>query len=302
MVQDPELSIIIPSFNTSKLLINCLKSIYRETTKINFEIIVIDNASGDDSVFQINKLFKKIRLIKNKVNLGYAKANNQGIKSAKGNYLLFLNSDTIILDNAIEKALDYLKKTGGVDILGCKILNNDKSIQQSGGFFPNLWQVFTMMFFIDDLPFINTFIKPYQQTRKIFYNKLQKLDWVTGAFLMLKRKVIDKVGIFNDSFFMYSEEVEYCLRAKKAGFNVFYNPKAQIIHLKGKSSLNGLETAVIGEFKGLIRLYMIHKSKLELMILKLLLKTGALLRIFIFGILIRDINKKEIYEKAYHVV
>lgn len=296
------LSIIIPNFNTKRLLHECLKSIYLQTKKIKFEVIVVDNASSDGSPQMIKKNFPQVKLIVNSKNLGYAKANNQGIKIAKGKYILFLNSDTIILDKAIEKCLKFMQKRKDIDILGCQLLNEDKSLQPSGGFFPQLRQIFYMMVFIDDLPFINRLLKPYQQRRIDFYQKVRQLDWATGAFLLVKREVINKIGGFDPTFFMYSEEVDFCFRAKKAGFNIWFYPKAKVIHLKGKSSACGFEKAVLGEYQGLKKFYKKHKPGWEMPILIVLLKIGAMLRVIIFGILKGDKNKKKIYEKAYKLV
>lgn len=297
-----ELSIIIPSFNTKRYLANCLSSIFHQTKKISFEVIVVDNASSDGSPQMIKKNFPQVKLIVNSKNLGYAKANNQGIKIAKGKYILFLNSDTIILDKAIEKCLKFMQKRKDIDILGCQLLNEDKSLQPSGGFFPQLRRIFYMMVFIDDLPFINRLLKPYQQRRIDFYQKVRQLDWATGAFLLVKREVINKIGGFDPTFFMYSEEVDFCFRAKKAGFNIWFYPKAKIIHLKGKSSACGFKKAVLGEYQGLKKFYQKHKPRWEMPILIVLLKIGAMLRVIIFGILKGDKNKKKIYEKAYKLV
>lgn len=297
-----ELSIIIPSFNTKELLYNCLKSIFNQTKEINFEVIVVDNASTDGSTDMVKKQFSQVKVIINNKNEGYAKANNIGIKAARGDNILFLNSDTVILDKAIEKSLCYLINNPKIDILGCKLLNSDKTIQPSGGYFPKLRQIFYMMFFIDDLPIFNKIIKPYQQSNLGFYKNFQMLDWVTGAFMMIKKKVIDKIRGFDENFFMYSEEVDLCFRAKKAGFKVAFFPDAKVIHIKGSGLEAGFEKAVLGEFLGLIKFFNKHKPTWEIPILKTLLKIGAILRMVFFGILKGDKIKQKIYEKAFKLV
>jgi GT2 family glycosyltransferase len=294
-----KLSIIIPSFNTQKLLKDCLISIYQQTKNLSLEIIVVDNASKDKSINMVKNEFPKVKLIENKQNMGFAKANNQGIGQANGKYVLFLNSDTVILDNAISKSINFIEQQKNVDILGSKLLNKDKTLQPSAGFFPKLRRLFYMMFFIDDLPFINRFIKSYQMKNRSFYQKTQELDWVTGAFMLIKRKVLDKISGFDEDFFMYAEEIDLCFRAKKAGFKVWYYKDATTIHLKSKSSKKGFEASILGEYKGLKRFYKKHRPKWELPTLRLLLKIGAFLRILIFGILKVDKNKKEVYEKAF---
>ena len=293
------LSIIILSYNTKSLTLKCLKSVYQQTKEIDFQVIVVDNASTDGSVEAVKKKFPQAEVIANKKNLGYGKANNQGLKKAKGKYILFLNSDTIILDRAIEKSAALMEKRKEIDLLGCRLLNRDKTVQPSGGFFPYLRRVFYQMFFIDDLPLINRLIKPYQQNRKSFYRQLEKVDWASGAFLLLKKKVIEKSGGFAEEFFMYSEEVELCFRAKKAGFQAWFYPGAQVVHLKGQSSKDGFRAAVLGEYQGLKAFYQKHQPGWQMPVLKTILKVGALLRIFIFGILGGNRQKKEVYDQAF---
>jgi len=301
MKLDFELSIIIPSFNTKKLLRNCLKSIFEQTQKIKFKVIVIDNNSEDGSIKMIKEKFPQVKLICNERNFGFARANNQGLTHAQGDCVLFLNSDTLILDGAIDKAVEFMKKDKRVDILGCQLLNQNKTIQHSGGFFPKLTRVFSWMVFIDELPFLDQIIKPYQQSNRNFYQKIKQLDWVTGGFMLVKKEVINRIKGFDERFFMYAEEVDFCFRAKKLGFNVWFYPGAKIIHFKGKSSKNGFQKAVLGEYQGLKKFYQKHQSVPKLFCLRLLLKMGALLRILIFGILSGDRQKRNIYEKAFRV-
>ena len=185
----PVLSIIIISYNTAAITIDCLRSLIADTElkDIPHEIIVIDNASSDSSVDKLKKT-KTIKLITNKKNLGFAKANNQGIALAQGNYLLLLNSDTIIHHGAISQTLKWLSSHPESAACTAQLLNTDGSIQASGGFFPNLLNVFTWSTGLDDLPFVNSFIKPFHPhppqfyTHDTFYTQNQSLDWITGAF------------------------------------------------------------------------------------------------------------------------
>jgi len=299
------LSIIIPSYNTEKLLACCLHSIYRQTKETDYEVIVVDNGSNYNIKHQIRQLADKklkIKLIQNQCNLGFAKACNQGLKKTAGDYILFLNSDTIILDEAIDKAVNLLKKNKNIDILGCQLLNSDKTIQPSAGYLPKLRQIFYMMFFIDDLPFLKEIIKPFHQQAIAFYQKDRAVDWVTGAFLLVRREVVDKIKGFDEDYFMYAEEVDFCYRAKKAGFGIFYTPSARIIHLKEASPRLPGERAVLGEYKGLKLFFQKNKPAWELPILRFLLKIGALLRVFVFGILLNNGEKKQAYLQAFKLV
>jgi len=297
----PILSIIIPSYNTKELLQQCLESVYRQKATFEFEVIVVDNASQDRSCSMIKSKFPKVKLIQNKKNLGYAKANNQAFKIAEGEYFLLLNSDTILLEKTIKKAVSFLDGNN-IDILGCQLLNKDKSIQPSAGFFPDIIRVFYWMFFIDELPFLKRIIKPYQQSRKDFYQKTRKVDWASGAFLLFRRKVIDTIGGFDNDFFMYCEEVELCFRAEKKDFQVWFYPQSKIIHLKSKSSEKGFQQSVLAEYKGIKKFYKKHKPDWQMFLLKLFLKSGAVIRILFFGILMGNKSKKEVYEKAFRLV
>jgi len=294
-----KLSIIIPSFNTEKFLQKCLDSIVRETKNTSYEIIIIDNHSSYDIKKQIQN-FKNIniRLIQNSRNVGYSQANNQGIKQAAGDYFLFLNSDTVILNRAIDKTVDYLEKKQ-LDILGCQLLNKDMTIQPSAGFFPKLRQIFYMMFFLDDLPILSDILKPYHQQNKNFYTKDREVDWVTGAFMLVRRRVIDKIGAFDPDYFMYMEEVDFCYRAKKAGFKILYTPQAEIIHYKEASPRQESEKAILAEIKGLKIFFKKYKPSWELPILSVLLKLGSLLRLLFFGILMGNENKRIVYWQAF---
>ncbi|MPM47352.1 hypothetical protein SDC9_94061 [bioreactor metagenome] len=286
----PILSIIIVSYNTADLTLNCIKSIYLDKglKEIPFEIIVVDNNSHDNSVAELKKLKNKIILIENKDNTGFGKANNQGVKIAKGNYILLLNSDTIILHSAISQSLDWLCSHPESSICTAQLLNKDKSIQASGGFFPNLANVLTWCLSFDDLPLINKIVKPIHPhtptfyTRDKFYLSDHRQDWVTGAFLLTRKNLFDKVGGFDESYFMYGEEVELCYRIQKNTVNnqVWYLIGPQIIHLGGASATSRLDP-ILNEYRGIISFFKKHKPKWQYPLVKLLLKINALIRAII---------------------
>ena len=279
-----QLSVIIVSWNTKKLLYDCLNSIYKFTSGLKFEVVVVDNGSGDGSVDMVEKKFPKTKLILNKENLGFSKANNQGIKIAKGQYIFLLNSDTYLVENSFKKLLNNIKLRSKLGVIAPQLLNEDQTIQQSAGYFPHLPQIFFWMSFLDDLPFGMLF-KPYHIDHDSFYKNGQQIDWVTAAALMIPKKVIDEVGLLDPQIFMYGEEVEWCYRIKKAGYKIYFSPITKIIHI-GRGSHKKIPTqAFIGEYKSLIYFYKKYKSKIALQILKLLLKIGALVRIAAFGAL-----------------
>ena len=294
-----ELSVIIVNWNTKKLLEDCLKSIFKYTKGVSFEIIVVDNGSRDGSPKMVKNKFPQVKLIPNKENLGFTKANNQGIKIAKGKYILLLNSDAYLIENSFKKLVEEADSLKNLGALGPLLLNEDRTIQQSVGFFPHLPQVFFWMSFIDDLP-AGTLLSPYHVDHDSFYKKDHAIDWVTAAAIMVTREAIEKAGILDEKIFMYTEEVEWCYRIKKANFFNYYSPCTKIVHIGRGSSQKIPTRALVGEYKGIVYFYQKHKGKFSLQIVRLLLKIGALTRILIFGALGRRELVKS-YAEAFQV-
>jgi len=300
------LSIIIVSYNTSTLLIQNLKSVISsvELSKLNdqVEVIVVDNASRDDSVLKVKKLVPQVRLIQNKDNVGFAKANNAGILISRGKLILLINSDTKVEKDTFLNLIAEANGENNVGAIGSMLLNRNGSIQPSTGYFPNLIKVFFWMSFIDDIPILSRFIKPYHIEESRFYLKRHYVDWVSGACMLVSRDVIEKVGKLDEKIFMYGEEVEWCYRIKKAGFSVFYTPSCQIYHFKGKSAHNRYQPGIIEEFTTLLYFYLKHKPRWQFPILKFFLIYGALLRLILFGIIANRTDLKATYGKALEMV
>lgn len=300
-----ELSIVIVSFNTSDFLRGCLKSIKRHSKAIDYEIIVVDNASSDDSV-EVSKYFGA-KVIANKKNLGFAAANNQGIKVAKGEFVLFLNSDTFIKDNVLGEMVSFLKKNPKIGVTSCRLKNSDGSTQATGGYFPDLLRVFSWMT-IQDFPFVDKVILPFHPLHskstfargEEFYKTKKNLDWVTGAFLLARKDVLSKVGGWDETYFMYVEEVDLCFKIKRLGYSVWYDPKWSIVHFGGKSSTSA-EFPLISEYKGICKFYRKFYPSWQYPIVKLFLKIGAVGRIVLFAILGRG-EESKIYAKAFKAI
>ncbi len=290
----PILSIIIISYNTADITIDCLNSIIKDKGlhQIPFEIIIIDNNSHDDSLKKIIKFQNSLKLkncqfkiIKNNFNGGFGKANNQGLKIARGNYVLFLNSDTIILHSAISQALDWLCSHPEASSCTAQLLNRDKTIQASGGFFPNLANVITWSLSLDDLPLVNKIIKPLHPHTPCFYTKDKffltdhQQDWVTGAFSLNRKPLLDKVGGFDETYFMYGEEVELAYRISQSTPNnqVWYLVGPQIIHLGGASATSRLDP-ILNEYHGILSFFKKHRPVWQYPIAKFMLKINALTR------------------------
>lgn len=300
-----KLSIIIVSYNTSLLLKRCLQSVFVSLSAASLvsvsEVIVVDNASKDDSPLMVATSFPQVRLIVNKHNLGFASANNQGMRISKGEYILLLNSDTEVLQNTMHTMLYVASHKNDVDVIGFKLLNSDGTIQPSAGFFPDILRVFYWMTFIDDIPYLTHFLQPYHVSDRTFYEKSRYVDWASGACMLIKRNILQTVGYFDEKIFMYGEEVEWCYRIKNSGFHILFCPEAVIYHLKGSSSL-GKNSGIIDEFSSLLYFYKKHKSYPQMLILRGILIFGALLRIIVFGIIFRSSNKAALYAKAITLV
>ncbi|OGM05505.1 hypothetical protein A2125_00310, partial [Candidatus Woesebacteria bacterium GWB1_43_5] len=223
-----ELSIIIVNYNTKKLTLECIESVKKYTQKLKYELIVVDNGSSDGSATALQKI-GNIKFIQNDKNLGFAGANNQGVKAAKGEFVLLLNSDTLLTANILAPLVAQMRKDRKLGIFSCALNSKDGSTQTTGGFFPSLPKVFAWMFFLDDIPFVGRIMRAYHPNLS-FYNSPHRLDWVTGAFFLTRREVWDKIGYLDEGYFMYVEELDFCFRAKRFGWEVFYDPKHSLIH------------------------------------------------------------------------
>jgi GT2 family glycosyltransferase len=299
-----DLSIIIVNFNTKELLNNCIESVINNSEKIRYEIIVVDNASKDGIKELVKRFDKKyqIRLLENKTNVGFGRANNQGMKASSGKYILLLNTDTLIKNRATEKMFSWMELHPKVGVASCALLNNDGSMQETGGYFPSLIRVFSWMT-IQDIPLVDNLIHPFHPMRskyfrkgEAFYKEEKELDWVKGAFFLIRRKVVDKIGYFDKDYFMYTEEVEYCYRIKNAGWKIYFVPTVSVTHLGGASGIGS--ESVIKEFQGVKLFYKKHYPPWQYPLLRLFLKIGALGRIFIFGLL-EGRDSAKTYAKAF---
>ena len=297
----PILSIIIVSFNTSKLTVDCLVSIAKDQglKQIPYEIIVVDNNSTDNSVAILKKL-KNIKLLLNKENRGFGAGNNQGLKAAQGEFILFLNSDTIIHHSAISQSVDWLSSHPEASACTAQLLNSDKSIQPSGGFFPNILNIFTWSIGLDDLPFVNNLIKPFHPhgpdfyTHDSFYTNNHAQDWLTGAFLLTRKNILDSIAGFDENYFMYGEEVELCYRIhqKYPKLSMHYLVGSQITHLGGGSSAGAIYTKAN---QGLIKFFEKHKPRWQTILIKLFLHINSFLRSTVYKLFtIRNYATKNI--------
>ncbi|MCD6089879.1 MAG: glycosyltransferase family 2 protein [Bacteroidales bacterium] len=219
------LSIIIVNFNGESFLKNCIDSIVKNCQTIDFEIIIVDNNSSDESIKLIENEFKEVVLIKNNINIGFASANNMGVKRSQGEYLLLLNNDTLLLDN-LKPAIEILKEDQSVGLVGIKMLDTDRSYRQSAGCFPSplrLLKLKSMM--IQSNGFKDG---DFDKHRHIFL-----VDWVEGSFMLTRNNLWDELNGMDNAFFMYSEDIDFCKRLKSLNKKTVYLPELNYIHFGG---------------------------------------------------------------------
>jgi len=267
------LTIIIVNWNNKKILQDCLESIYNTQVNYSYEIIVVDNNSEDGSVELIKNKFVDVILIENNNNFGFAKANNQAIKIAKTDYILLLNNDTIITQNdCFGNMVRFMQKTPGVGVLGCKLLYPDGTLQSVGGKYTSAWEIFK-----NQILFIKT-LKRFRKNNKKD-NVFKKVECVSGACLLTRREVFEKVGMLKEDYFMYGEDIEFCYRANKAGWETGVLTDKSIIHLLGKTTENNLtETLYHSINNDLKNIKMIHNDKWQVLLAKVFHLIGVLMR------------------------
>ena len=230
-----DLSIIIVSYNTKKMTIDCLCSVYEQTSGISFEVIVVDNDSTDHSAQAIEEKFHEVYLIQSKENLGFARANNLAAQRAKGKYLLLLNPDTIVLDGAIQKLHNFALNYPNNSIYGGKTVYGDHSLNPTSCWRrPTLWSLFCYASGLTSL-FRNNGLFDPESYGKWKRDSVRLVDIVTGCFLMIDGKLWNHLGGFDPEFFMYGEDADLCLRAAKAGARPIISPDACIVHYCGAS-------------------------------------------------------------------
>lgn len=229
------LSICIVNYNTKDLLKECIMSILDNGGTVDHEIFVVDNHSQDNSVKMLKNRFPEVHLILNRENMGYARAVNQALVRCRGDYLLVLNSDTVIMPHCLEKTLNFMAADRAIGITGCKILSADRTLQHSCRSFPGILNFAYESFYLSALfPRSRLLGKPFMTY--LDYRENSEVDVVLGAFMMLRRELVAEIGLFDEQFFMYSEETDFCYRAKKGGWKVCFLPDAEIIHLGGSST------------------------------------------------------------------
>ncbi len=263
-----KLSIIIVNYNTKDFLKQCLKSLYEVKHSFSFETIVVDNTSHDGSIAMTRENFSQVCIVENSENVGFARANNIGISSAEGEYVLLLNSDTRVVGNALEKMVLYLDNHPEVAIVTGRLVYPDFTDQGVARMFPTPMNgLFGRMSLLTRLFPHNRFSRRYLTSRSFTSNEPFEVDWVSGACLMVRKDILDDVGFLDEGFFMYWEDADLCYRIKQLGWKVYCVPEAMVIHYEGKSSPKKSSRLIIEFNKGVYRYYRKHhiRSFFEIM-------------------------------------
>lgn len=254
-----DVSICIVSWNVWEDLQACLDSVYQGGNQVSFEVIVVDNASSDGSAAGLAQQYPQVCLIENQQNRGFAAGCNQGIQQATGCYILLLNPDTVLPPQALQQIVDFADRHPAAGIIGPKLLYPDGRLQYSCRRFPTVTAAI----------FRNTFlgrIIPHAASGADYlmsdwdHNEVREVDWVSGACMLLRRELTEQIGLLDEQFFWGSEDVDYCWRAHKAGWQVLYTPQPEIIHAVGRSSNKAVIPTIINFHRSMYRLYTKHQA------------------------------------------
>ena len=278
------LSIIIVSWNVRDLLLNTLKTLYQFNPSLDFEVHVIDNNSSDDSVEQVRSHFPQVHLVENESNLGFAKANNQGISAANSNFILLLNPDTICVDDSITRMVNFLSKNSKVGMLGPKILNSDKRTIQywCARRLPQPVDVF-----FEDLKLSKLFPRHKFLNRQLMgeWNHLEEkeVECLSGACLMVRLETIREIGGLDEDYPLYWEDTDWCLRVRKSKWKILYLPQTKIIHIGGQSSLKSEGSAFVKSIKGCLRYFLKFHSKKDFFRVWWLLRLSTSIKVLLYA-------------------
>lgn len=272
------LSIVIVSYNTERLLKDCLESIYAGSNGTPLDVWVVDNNSQDHSVAMVRSLFPRVNVIENPSNVGFSKANNMAISQSRSDYILLLNPDTLILGDAIERMIKFMNEHPNVGIAGCKVLNRDgtlylpcrRSIPTPAIAFYRLTGLSLLFPKSRMLAQYNLTYEDPEQTHEV--------GAVSGAFLLIRRAVVDAIGPLDEHFFMYGEDLDWCLRTQRAGWTVMYHPEAQIVHYQGQSTRCNSRKAAIEFYRAMYLFHRKHFAKDHSCLANMLIYAGIFLK------------------------
>ena len=271
-----DLCIIIVSWNTKEYLLHCLESIFQKRESVPWEVVVMDNGSRDGSGTAVKKIFPAVHLIENDRNLGFSKAANQGLKKSSGRYTLLLNPDTRVKEGAIERSVSFMDLHPEAGVAGVQLLNSDGSRQNSVANFPSL-----------ATELVNKSLLRWMFPKRFpgkgrNYSEPIEVDSVIGAFMIVRREAMERVGLLDEDYFLFLEETDWCYRMKKAGWKVYHLPQAEIYHFQGKSAETEKKKAKVEYYRSRYHFFKKNRGDFQSFILLL----GLLTRLAVELILI----------------
>lgn len=253
-----DLSVITVSYNTRDLLRGCLDSVISTLgSRLEYELLVVDNASTDDSVAMVRDCFPQVHLFDNLENRGFAAGSNQAIAESSGRYVILLNPDTVVREGALDGMMRLLEGRSDIGVVGPKLLFPDGSFQHSAFSFPSLAMIFLDFFPLHHL-LSNSRVNGRYPRRLYEMGEPFLIDHPLGAALMVRRQVIDDVGLLDEDFYMYCEEIDWCMRIKNAGWQIVCWPQAEIVHHVGQSTAQFRDEMYVALHRSRRRLYEKH--------------------------------------------
>jgi len=296
-----KLSVIIVSWNVKNDLLNCLRSIEENRPNYNFEIIVVDNTSTDGTVDLLRKDFSNVQLLANTENRGFSAANNQAIEIAKGEYVLLLNPDTIVQPHSLDNLVRILDENPTVGACGPRLTDTDGTTCPSVGYVPTFRALLYGKTFFRSVGIFRGHYKKLTAHR-FNYDSQTDVEQLSGAALLVRRSVMREIGLMDDNFFMYYEDVDLCLRIRKAGWRIVYVPEAVIVHVGGRSSGQVSHRKNIMLYKSLFIYFRKHRGQPATALFRLLFKLAVIIRhilnmilataVFVISILLFDRRKR----------
>jgi GT2 family glycosyltransferase len=273
-----DVSVIIVSWNTKALLARCLAQLEAACDGLDVEVFVVDNGSTDGSVELVREHFPQVRLFANRQNLGFVRANNQALPLAQGEFVLLLNSDAFVEPSALRELVGFLRSHSAAGAAGPRLNYPDGSLQRSCTAFPTVFDELCLMLQLDRLfPRSRLFGRFWLSGWD--YSAVREVDVVMGACLLVRRRVVEQVGLLDEAFFMYSEEVDWCYRIRRAGWRLYLVPQARATHIWGGSTGPVRVEAFIHLFRSRLIFFRKHRSRLAAATVKLVFVVGSLLRL-----------------------
>ena len=283
MADNLDLSIIIISWNTQSHLVDCLSSFGENQGKYGQEIIVVDNGSSDGSPETVEKEFPQVKLIRNEENLGFARANNIGIHKSMGRYICLINSDMVILEDCINNLVEFMEENPNVGMAGPRILNPDRTLQPSCRHLPSIWNNLCQTIGLNYIfPKFACFSEPLMKYWA--HDTERKVDVLSGCFWMVRREAIDDVGLLDEDFFIYGEDIDWCKRFHKQGWDVVFYPGADAIHFHGASSSNDPVRFYLEMQKADLHYWRKHHGRLGQLTYRMIILVRQLVRIPVFAL------------------